>query len=569
MAQLAARPFAVVLVLLSSLLLLVTVSKWFPASSTHSSPQLQFTVDSVDEVLADFGPLCPGPEGVAEKGCFFFGLATAPAHVEDHLNDSWLEFAQATTPGIDPQTQKPRHLNVPAWHNVPVPEQRVRFWTDAETEIALAAAAGVTVYRMGVDWGRLVPQEPVHGTQAVVDRAALAHYRALLQQVRAHGMRVLLTLFHHSMPKWAIPYGGWTNQRTSPYFVEFSTLVHTELGDLVDYYVLFNEAHVFALLTYCSGNWPPGFAPSSFRFFQCLIPVYGDFFRAVDNMIAAHRAAYDAIHALPSKKTPVIGIAHLTSVFIPWSPFDIPAAIIGRFVNTWYIPDRLHDKLDFLGINYYGQEVISGGATYIAPGVEYSDSGRAVFPDGLYQSLTAFHARYNAPGKTPLRFIVTENGVADDIDVMRPAYIVEHLLAVHAARREGVPVDGLFHWTLSDNWEWSDGYCPKFGMVAVDRANNFTRHARPSYYLFQKIAQMGKITREQRALSWQHLRAAVARNATHPFCRAVSPSGKAFAESLDVPVQRRLVDTDWRFSRIPSDAELSSYYQLSGSRKAA
>lgn len=79
---------------------------------------------------------------------------------------------------------------------------------------------------------------------------------------------------------------------------------------------------------------------------------------------------------------------------------------------------------------------MSGGATYIAPGVEYSDSGRAVYPDGLYQSLTAFHARYNAPGKTPLRFIVTENGVADDIDVMRPAYIVEHLLAVHAARRE-------------------------------------------------------------------------------------------------------------------------------------
>jgi hypothetical protein len=55
-----------------------------------------------------------------------------------------------------------------------------------------------------------------------LDRAVLAHYRALLKQVRAHGLRVLLTLFHHSMPKWAIPYGGWTNQRTIPYFVEFS-----------------------------------------------------------------------------------------------------------------------------------------------------------------------------------------------------------------------------------------------------------------------------------------------------------------------------------------------------------
>jgi beta-glucosidase/6-phospho-beta-glucosidase/beta-galactosidase len=88
--------------------------------------------------------------------------------VEDHLNDSWLQFAQATKPGIDPKTLKPRRLNVPAWHNVPHPEQRVRFWTNAETEIALAAEAGVTVYRLGVDWGRLVPEEPVQGTKLVV-----------------------------------------------------------------------------------------------------------------------------------------------------------------------------------------------------------------------------------------------------------------------------------------------------------------------------------------------------------------------------------------------------------------
>jgi hypothetical protein len=44
----------------------------------------------------------------------------------------------------------------------------VHFWSDAETEIALAAEAGVTVYRLGVDWGRLVPEEPLQGTESVV-----------------------------------------------------------------------------------------------------------------------------------------------------------------------------------------------------------------------------------------------------------------------------------------------------------------------------------------------------------------------------------------------------------------
>lgn len=82
------------------------------------------------------------------------------------------------------------------------------------------------------------------------------------------------------------------------------------------------------------------------------------------------------------------------------------------------------------------QEILSGGATLIAPGIEYSDSGRAIYPDGLYQTLCDFHKRYNTPGKVPLRFIITENGVADAIDVFRPSYIIEHLLAVHAARLE-------------------------------------------------------------------------------------------------------------------------------------
>lgn len=70
----------------------------------------------------------------------------------------------------------------------------------------------------------------------------------------------------------------------------------------MDYYVLLNEAHVFAILTYCTGNWPPGFPPpSTLGMLHCFIPGYGAFFKAVDTMIAAHRAAYDAMHALPSK----------------------------------------------------------------------------------------------------------------------------------------------------------------------------------------------------------------------------------------------------------------------------
>lgn len=46
---------------------------------------------------------------------------------------------------------------------------------------------------------------------------------------------------------------------------------------------------------------------------------------------------------------------------------------------------------------------------------------------------------------------------------------------------------GYLFWTMSDNWEWADGYGPKFGLVAVGRANNLARKPRPSYYLFSKV----------------------------------------------------------------------------------
>jgi beta-glucosidase/6-phospho-beta-glucosidase/beta-galactosidase len=46
---------------------------------------------------------------------------------------------------------------------------------------------------------------------------------------------------------------------------------------------------------------------------------------------------------------------------------------------------------------------------------------------------------------------------------------------------------GYLFWTTSDNWEWADGYGPKFGLVSVDRANNLARKPRPSYYLFSKV----------------------------------------------------------------------------------
>ena len=121
-------------------------------------------------------------------------------------------------------------------------------------------------------------------------------------------MSVMLTLFHHSMPKWAGAYGGWTHPVCVEHFAQFAAIVVEHLGDLVDYWVPFNEPTVFVGLTYCAGAWPPGFPePGPLTSGVCMMaPVIGNSSRAMASVALAHRAAAKAIRA---KYTAPIGCA--------------------------------------------------------------------------------------------------------------------------------------------------------------------------------------------------------------------------------------------------------------------
>jgi len=148
-----------------------------------------------------------------------------------------------------------------------------------------------------------------------------------------------------------------------------------------------------------------------------------------------------------------------------------------------------------------------------------------------------------------VKFIITENGVSDATDYIRRPYIIEHLLAVRAAMDKGVCVQGYCFWTISDNWEWADGYGPKFGLVAVDRHKNLARHPRPSYNLFTELSKTGKVTKNQRQSVWEDLMDQARQGKTRPFCRQTNAQGLMFAGGLDVPMDRPFVVRDWRFGK--------------------
>lgn len=230
-----------------------------------------------------------------------------------------------------------------------------------------------------------------------------------------------------------------------------------------------------------------------------------------------------------------MGIAHNMGYYSGKTRLNrLLGKVSGNLMN-WRFPNRIRGHMDFYGFNYYGAEWFKGKKIDVDPREEYSEAGRAVYPEGLYVLLKQINSRFHG-----LPILITENGISDDTDILRPAYIIEHLMVVAKAREEGIPVMGYFAWTLTDNLEWQDGYCPKFGMVAVDRKNNLARNPRPSYYLWKKIVTTREVSDHMRNEAWQQVRDNVGKE--RPFFR----DDDGFT-ALNVPRPRPIVDKDWRF----------------------
>jgi galactolipid galactosyltransferase len=454
---------------------------------------------------------------------FLFGLATAPAHVEDASDDAWTQFAS-----------QGHVAAVPAKIH---PERRLDFWTHPEKEIDLAAATGVKIFRLGLDWQRLVPDRPgslnCDGLcpATIQNSEAVARYKYILSYIRSKDMKVMVTLFHHSPPKWFAVQGGWKRASTADLFFEFSMDALKEFQGYVDYWITINEPTIYGVMTYMAGAWPYGDKGGVWSFLN--LGFYkGNYAAAMDNMIAAHKKIYTEAHRKYSKTH--ISIAHHFSYLLnAQGERSFFIKIIDHFM--WSFTDAIKNQMDFVGMNFYGAEYLKFSVAQILDDKEYSEAGRAISPQGFYILLKKISDRYKRP------IFVTENGIADATDILRPSYFLEHLAALNQAMHEGVPVLGYIFWTISDNWEWADGYCPKFGLVAVDREKELKRTLRPSYFLFREVVSSYKVTDLQRIRAWNLVSKNIGKDRF--MCR--QPNGY---DGFDVPVLRKITPADWRFS---------------------
>jgi len=388
---------------------------------------------------------------------FLWGAATAAHQVEgDNTNSDWWAFEH------DPRTAA-RESSGDAIDHL----HRYR------DDFALLAELGHTAHRLSLEWARIEPAE------GEFSRAAIAHYREVLTALREQGLVAFVTLHHFTLPAWFAARGGWLAPDAVVLFERYVRHVMTELGELVDFACTINEPQMVALHGYLEGYHPPGVTnPILWR-------------RVGRVLLAAHHRAVVAVRETSTARP---GLVVQLPYLVPARDDEVTRAY--RDEIRAEIVDLYLDGLapgtggDWLGVQYYRKNWVDPASPTIfaaAPaGEQTTQMGWAVYPEGLTRML-------QRAAQTGLPLYVTENGIATEDDAERIGYLRGHLHAVADARAAGVDVRGYLHWSAFDNFEWSEGYGPKFGLIAVDRDDDFRRTPKPSAYAFARVAASGRI----------------------------------------------------------------------------
>jgi len=360
-------------------------------------------------------------------------------------------------------------------------------------DIALMQGLGVKTYQFSVSWPRIFPQ----GTGAPNPRG-WEFYDRMLDTLLAAGIEPFCMLYHWDLPQALMVNGGWQSRDTAKAFADYSAFAARHLSDRVKNFITVSEVTTFVDGGYKYGNDAPGL-----RLTDAVVA------QVTHNVLLGHGMAVQAVRANARARTKV-GIADnaVSTCPVIETPENIEAArkayreenarsltviLEGRYTEGYlkglganapkFTAEELKiisSPLDFIGLNIYeptwvraiaegpGYEIVDMPASYPRMAAGWLQFG----PDGMYWSPKLLQALWGVK-----EIYITENGVAsadvptatgEVLDVDRILFLRSYLEQLQRAVSEGVPVKGYFLWTLMDNYEWSDGYAMRFGIVYVD-----------------------------------------------------------------------------------------------------
>ncbi len=334
-------------------------------------------------------------------------------------------------------------------------------------DFGLAKQIGLNAIRLSIEWGRIEPSE------GEFDASAIAHYRQVLQEAKAQGLSRMVTLHHFTLPIWLAESGGFLRKDSAKLFAKYAEHVARELGNEIELWCTINEPDVYTVMGFRYGIWPP-FRKTSFQWLKVL-----------NKLVEIHKAAYRAIkNILPEAQ---IGIAKNNAYYRSVHRYNLIEWSIVKFSNYTrndYFLWRIRNQMDYMGLNYYFYHPIDW--LHLKKSLDIhtqtepkTDMGWRIYPQGLYRAIKSLR-KYHKP------IYVTESGLADAADAKRYDFIAQHLQATAQAIHEGCDVRGYYYWALTDNYEWVDGFGPRFGLIAIDYSTQ-ARTIRPSSKIFSEL----------------------------------------------------------------------------------
>ncbi|MRX46142.1 GH1 family beta-glucosidase [Pedobacter puniceum] len=359
-------------------------------------------------------------------------------------------------------------------------------------DITFIKKLNIPNFRFSISWSRILPK----GT-GEVNPAGIAYYHQVIDECLAKGITPWITLYHWDLPQELEKQGGWTNRKVITWFEEFTKLCINTFGDKVHNWIVMNEPVVFTGAGYFLGLHAPGR-----RGMRNFLP-------AIHHATMAISASARIIRQI--KPEAHIGTTFSCSYLEPYRDLERDRKAVARvnaLLNRLYIEpllglgypvkelpvlkglqkyilagdlEQLSFDFDFIGIQNYTREIIKNSwlTPYIGASLVKAEKRKVpitsmkweVYPEAIYQMIKQFNAYPQIK-----KLLITENGAAfPDVkkdghihDAERLKYLQDNIKQVLRAKEEGYKVDGYFVWTLTDNFEWAEGYHPRFGLVHVD-----------------------------------------------------------------------------------------------------
>lgn len=397
-------------------------------------------------------------------------------------------------------------------------------------DVKLMSQIGIKAYRFSLSWPRIIPDGAGR-----VNKAGIRFYNKLIDELLEHDIVPWVTLFHWDYPYELYLRGGWLNRSSPEWFEDYTRVVVDQFSDRIRHWITINEPQGFLGLGHFEGFHAPGL---KLCLRECLL--------AGHHALLAHGRAVRTIRE-NAKLEPTIGWSPASSAYRPASNNinDINAAREATYAiypnklwNTCWWTDPvllghypeeglkvygsdcpkttkadmklINQTIDFCGCNLFEVSPVKMGASGAPVRVEmepeepFTTFEWSLNPESLYWGPTFIYERYKVP------LIITEHGCSllDRVgldgavhDSGRKDFIIGCLLSLHQAIDNGVDVQGYFHWSLLDNFEWQQGYKHRFGLVYVD-FNNQDRILKESAFTYQEIINthgesLRKFTRSQ------------------------------------------------------------------------